>query len=269
MLHPACLIPNALVSCGNYLCALPLMPHTPCLHFPSLLRILKSDYPYALPLMPHTPCLQFPSLMLSSRLMLSHASSPQDTSENLNEWASPDGAFPFPPTPRLLFYPAAIPVRVEPFRCPPPLPPVYARPGVFLTARITPALPGVNLSVVADSASDAGSWQEGELVGWRLTEGWHGGEKGRRDLGESDGEEGRVAGAGMEGEDNTEEVVLGPLYDDASYHLELNKEGYIFSSTGDNSFTAERVEPTQQICKLGSSSSGGGGGEEQECKWQS
>ncbi|CAI5509004.1 unnamed protein product [Closterium sp. Naga37s-1] len=230
--------------------------------------------------------------------------SPQDTSENLNEWASPDGAFPFPPTPRLLFYPAAIPVRaievpyappanlcpprrlrncralqvpsappaslclprhvshsptqspqhpfksiptpckspyslplplqvrVEPFRCPPPLPTVYARPGVFLTARITPALPGVNLSVVADSASDAGSWQEGKLVGWRLTEGWHGGEKGRRDLGESDGEERRVAGAGMEGEDNTEEVVLGPLYDDASYHLELNKVGYSGGALG-------------------------------------
>ncbi|CAI6002518.1 unnamed protein product [Closterium sp. NIES-64] len=122
--------------------------------------------------------------------------------------------------------------RIEPFTCPSPLPPVYARPGVFLTARITPALPGVNVSVVADSASDAGGWKAGELVGWRLTEGWHGVEKGRRDLGESDGEEGRVAGAGMEGEDNTEEVVLGPLYDDASYHVELSKVGYSGGALG-------------------------------------
>ncbi|CAI5467636.1 unnamed protein product [Closterium sp. Yama58-4] len=191
-------------------------------------------------------------------------------SMGLKEQPSPDGTFPFPPTPRLLFYPPAIPVRVDPFRCPPPIPPVHARPGIFLTARITPALPGVNVSVVADSASDAGGWQLGEVVGWRLTEGWRRGgeerreeeevkrerEEQRREMGENDVEEMK---------ENTEEVTLGPLYDDASYHVELNKEGYIFSSTGDNSYTAERAEATQQMCNPGSKS----GGEQQECKWQS
>ncbi|CAI5528405.1 unnamed protein product, partial [Closterium sp. Naga37s-1] len=88
--------------------------------------------------------------------------SPQDSYKRFTEQPS----FPFPSTPRLLFYPSAIPVTVQPFKCPPPLPPVYARPGVFLTATITPALPGVN-------------------------------------------------------------------------------EGYIFSPTGDNAFTAEKAEPTQ------------------------
>ncbi|CAI5956261.1 unnamed protein product [Closterium sp. NIES-64] len=49
-----------------------------------------------------------------------------------------------------------------------------------------------------------------------------------------------------------------------SQWLLTQQEGYILSSTGDNSFTAERVKPTPQMCKPGSSS----GGEQQECKWQ-
>ncbi|CAI5463190.1 unnamed protein product [Closterium sp. Yama58-4] len=195
------------------------------------------------------------------------AGSPQDSYKQSPQRTSQEGTFPSPPTPQLLFYPAAVPVRVEPFRCPPPLPPVYARPGVFLTARITPALPDVNVSVVADSASDAGGWQAGEVVGWRLTGGLRRGGEGRREEeeGKRKGEEQRREMGENYGEENTEEVVLGPLYDDASYHVELKREGYIFSSTGDNSFTAEKAELTQQMCKPGSSS----GKEQQECKWQS
>ncbi|GJP54246.1 hypothetical protein CLOM_g13356 [Closterium sp. NIES-68] len=195
---------------------------------------------------------------------------PLGESEIPQEQPTPDGTFPFPPLPRLLFYPRAIPVRIDPFKCPMPLPSVWARPGIFLTARITPALPAVNVSVVADSASDARGWEAGEVVGWRLTVGGRGGGEERRGAEGKEGEEERVEEEGLDKESNGEGVVLGPLYDDARYHLELHKEGYIFLSTGANSFTAERVEATQKTCQPGSSSSSSSRtGEQHACKWES
>ncbi|CAI5474733.1 unnamed protein product [Closterium sp. Yama58-4] len=68
----------------------------------------------------------------------------------------------FPPPKRLLFYPRSLKVQVTPLQCPPPLPPVEARPGLYLTGWLFPPLPRINVSVVADTDSANAGWQKGQ-----------------------------------------------------------------------------------------------------------
>ncbi|CAI5491840.1 unnamed protein product [Closterium sp. Naga37s-1] len=152
----------------------------------------------------------------------------------------------FPPPRRLLFYPRSLKVQVSPLQCPPPLPPVDARPGLYLTGWLFPPLPRVNVSVVADADSANSGWQKGQVVMWAETVGRVRGVEGEGSA-EGSGEgsversgEGSVERrqhGGMEGE----VFVVGPLNDDATYHVELQKAGYVFKALGDNSFEAQKL----------------------------
>ncbi|CAI5482522.1 unnamed protein product [Closterium sp. Yama58-4] len=157
-----------------------------------------------------------------------------------------DGSPVFPPPRRLLFYPRSLKVQVASLQCPPPLPPVEARPGLYLTGWLFPPLPRVNVSVVADTDSANAGWKKGEVVMWSETvgrvrgvEGEGSAEGSAEGSGEGSGEvsvERRQHG-GVEGE----MFVIGPLNDDATYHVELQKMGYVFKALGDNSFEAQKL----------------------------
>ncbi|GJP38808.1 hypothetical protein CLOM_g23217 [Closterium sp. NIES-68] len=154
-----------------------------------------------------------------------------------------DGSPPFPPRKRLLFYPRSLKVQVTPLQCPPPLPLVEARPGRYLTGWLFPPLPRVNVSVVADADSANAGWGKGQVVTWSETVGRVRGMEGEGSEGGS-GEEGgaSVVGEGRKhGGVEGEMFVVGPLNDDASYHIELSKTGYIFKPLGDNSFEAQKL----------------------------
>lgn len=81
--------------------------------------------------------------------------------------------------------------KVGIYECPPDPPPFQARWGVYLEGTIDPPISGVNVSVVTDTESKAAEWPAGETVEWGLSH------------------EGKFK--------------VGPLYDDATYHLEASK----------------------------------------------
>ncbi|CAI7868845.1 unnamed protein product, partial [Closterium sp. NIES-53] len=148
----------------------------------------------------------------------------------------PKSPLPFP----------SLQVQVSPLQCPPPLPPVDARPGLYLTGWLFPPLPRVNVSVVADADSANAGWQKGQVVMWAETVGRVRGVEGEGSaVGSGEGSversgEGSVERrqhGGMEGE----VFVVGPLNDDATYHVELQKAGYVFKALGDNSFEAQKL----------------------------
>ncbi|CAI6000500.1 unnamed protein product [Closterium sp. NIES-64] len=168
----------------------------------------------------------------------------------------------FPPPRRLLFYPRSLKVQVAPLQCPPPLPTVDARPGLYLTGWVFPPLPRVNVSVVADADSANAGWQKGQMVMWAETVGRVRGVEGEGSAeGSAEGSGERRQHGGVEGEmfvvgplndDATYHVelqksvegemfVVGPLNDDATYHVELQKTGYVFKALGDNSFEAQKL----------------------------
>ena len=89
----------------------------------------------------------------------------------------------------------------EKYKCPHGmLPTIVGRPGVYLLGRIIPALPRVNVTVVADSDSVNAGWRKGEVVSWVTTVDY---EKFNQ----------KLLGDFIDFE-------AGPLYDDATYHLE-------------------------------------------------
>ncbi|CAI5496857.1 unnamed protein product, partial [Closterium sp. Naga37s-1] len=149
-----------------------------------------------------------------------------------------DGSPVFPLPRRLLFYPRSLKVQVTPLQCPPPLPPVEARPGLYLTGWLFPPLPRVNVSVVADADSANAGWQKGQVVMWGETVGRVRGVEGEGSVeGSAEGSGERRQHGGVEGE----MFVVGPLNDDATYHVELSKTGYVFKALGDNSFEAQKL----------------------------
>ncbi|CAI5491027.1 unnamed protein product [Closterium sp. Naga37s-1] len=144
----------------------------------------------------------------------------------------------FPPPRRLLFYPRSLKVQVAPLQCPPPLPTVDARRGLYLTGWLFPPLPRVNVSVVADADSANAGWQKGQMVMWAETVGRVRGVEGEGSAeGSAEGSGERRQHGGVEGE----MFVVGPLNDDATYHVELQKTGYVFKALGDNSFEAQKL----------------------------
>ncbi|CAI7780300.1 unnamed protein product [Closterium sp. NIES-53] len=175
-----------------------------------------------------------------------HFSAHISTLEREQPQSGADSPPVFPPPRRLLFYPRSLKVQVSPLQCPPPLPPVDARPGLYLTGWLFPPLPRVNVSVVADADSANAGWQKGQVVMWAETVGRVRGVEGEGSaVGSGEGSversgEGSVERrqhGGMEGE----VFVVGPLNDDATYHVELQKAGYVFKALGDNSFEAQKL----------------------------
>ncbi|KAL3685286.1 hypothetical protein R1sor_003308 [Riccia sorocarpa] len=111
---------------------------------------------------------------------------------------------------KILFYPRDQKFHVETDGCQPEIPVFIGRPGVYISGTVSPPLAGVNLTVIAEGDSSVGRLSAGDVVTWTLT-----------------GEEGAF--------------TAGPLYDDTSYKVLAEKEGYYLKHMGDNTFSCQKL----------------------------
>eukprot|EP00850_Spirogloea_muscicola_P008156 SM000043S15784 [mRNA] locus=s43:149855:159159:+ [translate_table: standard] len=116
----------------------------------------------------------------------------------------------WPPRQRFLFYPAFRYASLLSDDCEPEILPFEARPGVYINGSVSPALEGVNISVITTTGSLNAGWVADEEVLW--------------------------ATSGPDGL-----FFAGPLYDDATYALKASKPGYLLKDLGGNSFQAEKL----------------------------
>ncbi|KAJ3676057.1 hypothetical protein LUZ60_003469 [Juncus effusus] len=111
---------------------------------------------------------------------------------------------------KILFYPTQTQVSVSVSGCQKAIPPISARPGLYISGQVTPALSGVKIQVFSKGQSGHAQLKENELAAETETD--------------SDGK-----------------YSAGPLYDDISYKIEASKEGYHVKQTGDTTFTCQKL----------------------------
>lgn len=115
-----------------------------------------------------------------------------------------------PPAKQFLFYPREHHVRVELDACQPEIPTFIGRPGMYIEGNVTPALEGVDITILVDSDSIDGSLKRGDVVMTLVTE--------------KDGS-----------------YVAGPLYDDTRYVVQAGKVGYHFKPLDSQSFACQKL----------------------------
>eukprot|EP01087_Luapelamoeba_hula_P013714 TRINITY_DN3937_c0_g1_i1.p1 TRINITY_DN3937_c0_g1~~TRINITY_DN3937_c0_g1_i1.p1 ORF type:complete len:545 (+),score=118.07 TRINITY_DN3937_c0_g1_i1:403-2037(+) len=91
----------------------------------------------------------------------------------------------------LLFYPPTRAFTLDTPKCPPPIPAIIAKPGLFVKGKITPALAGARVSLMSKPGNNP-------------------------------------LAATVTSADGT--YAVGPLYDDTHYSIVVDKEGYTFSA---------------------------------------
>lgn len=111
---------------------------------------------------------------------------------------------------KFLFYPRGQDVSVTTDCCQPPIPPFVGRLGLYIEGSVSPALPGVDIRILAAGDSSNAPLMKGELASETKT-----------------GEDGFFIG--------------GPLYDDTSYNVEASKPGYHLKPVEPNSFSCQKL----------------------------
>lgn len=111
---------------------------------------------------------------------------------------------------KVLFYPRSQHVAVKTDGCQPAIPAFVGRPGKYIQGSVLPAIPGVDIKIIAQNDSSNGLLKKGDLV-----------------LQTSTGSDGLFLG--------------GPLYDDTEYYVEAFKMGYHLKALEEYSFSCQKL----------------------------
>ncbi|CAI9288723.1 unnamed protein product [Lactuca saligna] len=153
----------------------------------------------------------------SARLVVNGNEQSDTANYEFEVWANPGERLTFVPRDirsnnekKILFYPSQHQVKVAENGCQASVPPFSGRLGLYIEGSVSPSLPDVVIRIIAAGDSQNGQIKKNELAFSTTT--------------------------------NTDGLfVVGPLYDDITYHIEASKPGYHVKEIGPYSFSCQKL----------------------------
>ncbi|CAH1417541.1 unnamed protein product [Lactuca virosa] len=153
----------------------------------------------------------------SARLVVTGNEQSDTANYEFEVWANPGERLTFVPRDirskkerKILFYPSQHMVKVAENGCQASVPPFSGRLGLYIEGSVSPPLPDVVIRIIAAGDSQNGQIKKNELAFSTTT--------------------------------NTDGLfVVGPLYDDITYHIEASKPGYHVKEIGPYSFSCQKL----------------------------